>query len=247
MADQIEILGVKINRLKIGHAKNIIDGFVQSGPGQRMVLTPNSEQLVMAQQDQEFLEILNCADLSVPDGAGLVLASKLLRQPLEARVAGFDLMQEILALAAEKGYSIYLLGGKPGTAQLARQKIAAAYPAIEICGCHHGYLDRELGQQVIEQINRLAPAILFVGMGFPLQEKFLKKNLPRLQVRVAMTVGGSFDVLAGHVKRAPLWLQRSNLEWLFRLFQQPGRFIRMLALPRFIYLVFRQSFQDNSR
>ena len=241
MTEKIEILGVAINRVKMGQAKNMITDFIENGAGQRMVVTPNSEQIVLAQQDQEFLQILNSADLSVPDGIGVVLASKVLKRTLAERVAGFDLMQELLAFAAEKGYSVYLLGGRPGTVQLAREKIVTKYPALKISGCHHGYLAQEQVGRVLNQINQLTPDLLFIGMGFPRQEKFLKEHLDSLQVRVAMTVGGSFDVLADKVKRAPLWLQRLNLEWLFRLFQEPSRWIRMLALPRFLYLVLLQA------
>lgn len=236
MPDYVEILGIKINKVDMDEAVENIDGFITSR-NKAMVVTPNSEMIVLAQEDREMAGIINRAELSVPDGAGVVLASKLLHDPLSERVTGFDLMKGTLNLAARKAYSIYLLGGEPGVVELSTKKIREEYSGIKISGLHHGYLNDKLREGVIREINDLQPDILYVGMGVPLQEKFLNRFLPMLDIGVAMAVGGSFDVLAERVKRAPLWIQSLNLEWLYRLIQEPSRFARMTALPKFVYLV----------
>lgn len=244
MPEKIEILDIKVDNVKIREARDRIDEYIRDykvnnlsdEPG-RLIVTPNSEMIVRAQDDNHLAQILNQADLSIPDGAGVVLASRILNKSLPERVAGFDFMQELLSLAVTKNYSVYLLGGKPRIIKKVQKEILSEYKGIEICGCHHGYLDNELEHKVLTEINNLQPDFLFVGMGVPLQEKFLDRNLKKLKVKVAMTVGGSFDVLAGEVKRAPLWMQKFCLEWFYRLWHEPSRLGRMLALPKFMVLV----------
>jgi len=236
MSEYIRILGIKINKVDMGQAINEIDQLIRN-QSKNYIVTPNSEMIVMAQEDEELAGILNNSNLNVPDGAGVVLASKIYGNKLSERVAGFDLMQHILKLASEKNYSIYLLGSKPGIVDRTSKIILGKYPKLKICGTHHGYIDKEMQEEVINNINQLKPDILFVGMGVPLQEKFVKNTLSKLEVKIAMTVGGSFDVLAGEVKRAPIWMQRLNLEWLYRLIQEPSRLSRMMALPKFVFLV----------
>lgn len=236
MSDYIRILGIKINKVDMEQAINEIDSLIIDD-NKNYIVTPNSEMIVMAQEDDELADILNNSNLNVADGAGVVLASKIYGDKLTERVAGFDLMQHLLELASDKNYSIYLLGSKPGLVDCTREIISAKYPCLNICGTHHGYLDKELQKKVIDEVNHLRPDILFVGMGVPLQEKFIYNNLSQLEVKIAMTVGGSFDVLAGEVKRAPFLMQRLNLEWLYRLIQEPTRLGRMMALPKFVFLV----------
>lgn len=237
MVDWVNILGIHINKVNMKDAMAIVRGYILNGDHCHMVVTPNSEMVVRAQDDPELAMILNNANLSVPDGAGVVLASRLFKNSFQERVAGFDLMKNIFSEANRQGYRIYLLGGRPGIVDKARKNLIQEYPYLKICGAHHGYLDKDLQERVIEEINMLKPDLLFVGMGVPLQEKFIYKNMNRLQVKVAMTVGGAFDVLAGQVKRAPRWMQNAHLEWLFRLLQEPSRLGRFFALPRFVYLV----------
>ena len=246
MSDRIEILGIEIDRVDIKEALKKVDYILQRGKGPEMVVTPNSEIIVMSLQDSELAAIINRAALKIPDGSGVVLASRLLKKGISERVAGFDLMNEIIRLAAEKDYSIYLLGSEPGVAGTVSRKLKKFYPDLHICGYHHGYLgSQEEKEQLIVEVNQLKPDILFVGMGVPRQEKFLGENLHLLKIGLAMTVGGSFDVIAGRVKRAPLWMQQLNLEWLFRLLQQPGRAGRMLALPQFALLVLKEYFKKG--
>lgn len=242
MVERVDILNIKLDKIDMDEACQRVEEFISRDGGKRMVVTPNSEMIVMAQEDSRLADILNSADLSIPDGAGVILASRILNKGLYERVAGFDLMKRLFARAVESNYSIYFLGGRPGIVDRARDRVEQEYSGIDVCGVHHGYLDRRLQYRVIEEINQLAPDLLFVGMGVPLQEKFLDSHLVDLEVKVAMTVGGSFDVLAGEVTRAPLWMQKAYLEWFYRLLQEPGRFGRMLALPRFVFLVLRERF-----
>lgn len=245
MPKKIEILNIKVDNVNMIQAREIVCAYLESDQTGHMIVTPNSEMVVRAQTDNQLAQILNSADLSIPDGAEIVLASRLLSTPrFSERVAGFDLMEELFFVAEKKEYSIFFLGGEPGIAAEAKKRVEQKYSQIDICGYHHGYLDRIVQQNVITRINKLAPDLLLVGMGVPLQERFLYNNLDQLEVKVGMTVGGSFDVLAGKTRRAPLWMQKAYLEWLFRLLKEPSRLSRMVALPRFVFLVMGQVIKE---
>ncbi|MFW5985077.1 MAG: WecB/TagA/CpsF family glycosyltransferase [Halanaerobiaceae bacterium] len=239
MPEKVEILNIKINRVNMQEAEKIVCEFIDADLSGKIVVTPNSEMVVRAQTDRELAEILNDADLAIPDGAGIVLASHILpTKIITERVAGFDLMGRLFSVATNRDYSIYLLGGEPGIVHRAKKKITSQHPDINICGLHHGYLDRRKQREVISEINSCAPDLLLVGMGVPLQEKFLHNNIHKLNIGVGMTVGGSFDVWAGKSQRAPVWMQKAYLEWFYRLLKEPSRLSRMIALPRFVVLVF---------
>lgn len=207
-----------------------------------LIVTPNSEMLAAAAEEPELARILNSADLATPDGIGVVIASKILAQPLEERVAGFDLISCLFKEFADEEINFYFLGSKPGIVDQAAANLKKDYPNLRIAGYHHGYIDRDDQQKIITEINSKDIDLLLVGMGVPLQERFLDNNLENLKVGAAITVGGSFDVLAGEVKRAPLWMQKAALEWFYRLLQEPSRLGRMLSLPKFIFLVLKSKY-----
>ncbi|MCF8001361.1 MAG: WecB/TagA/CpsF family glycosyltransferase [Halanaerobiales bacterium] len=207
-----------------------------------LIFTPNSEIVVRAYDDSDYAKILNSADYLVPDGAGLLLAAKILGEPLQERVAGYDLMRGLLNKISDKNHSVYFLGGKPGIIDLAVKNVKEELPEINMAGFHHGYFDRNNKNKIIDEINRIRPDLLFVGMGVPLQEKFFAANFHNLNIKLGLAVGGSFDVLAGYTERAPLWMQKMYLEWFYRLLQEPKRISRMIALPRFLMLVFKEKF-----
>jgi len=211
-------------------------------PKTSLVVTPNSEMIAMAAEDRELARILNSADLATADGIGVVIASKILGKSLAERVAGFDLISCLFKEFAEEDINFYFLGSKPGIVDRAVENLKKDYPNLNIAGYHHGYIDRDGQQKIIEEINSKNIDLLLVGMGVPLQEKFLDNNLKQLKVGAAVTVGGSFDVLAGEVNRAPLWMQKAALEWFYRLLQEPSRFGRMLSLPKFIFLVLKSKY-----
>ena len=209
-----------------------------------LVVTPNSEMIAMAAEDIELARILNSADLATADGIGVVIASKILGQPLPERVAGFDLISSLFKEFAEENINFYFLGSKPGIVDRSVENLNTSYQNLNLAGYHHGYIDYDDQQKIIEEINSKNIDLLLVGMGVPLQEKFLDSNLKKLKVGAAVTVGGSFDVLAGEVNRAPLWMQKAALEWLYRLLQEPSRFGRMLSLPKFIFLVLKSKYLE---
>ncbi|MGM0409983.1 MAG: WecB/TagA/CpsF family glycosyltransferase [Bacillota bacterium] len=251
MDEKVDILGVKINKLNMEQALNRIFSIIKKDK-KAMVVTPNAEMIMRARKNKELKSILNEADLSLADGAGVLLASKLFNIDIKERVSGFDLLIEILSYNKfSNKFSVYFLGAEPGivdkmienlndsSKSLANNKNLAKN--LEIAGYHHGYLNSDLKKEVIKDINEKKPDILFVGMGAPLQEKFLKKNMEKLNINIGVTVGGSFDVLAGNLKRAPKFIQKIGLEWLYRLIQEPKRFKRTLLLPQFAVIALYKS------
>lgn len=224
----------------MAEAGEIITGFVTThrhGDRTRLVLTPNPEIIFAAQRDDELRSILSEADLAVPDGAGVVWAARLLRKPVKERVAGIDLMNRLLEAGSRLGWRVYFLGTRQDILDRAVERLKAAFPGLVVVGSHHGYFTPNEERRVVERIHMAKPDMLFVGMGAPREQRFLWKWRDELGAAVAMGVGGSFDVLGGAVRRAPIWMRRVHLEWLFRLIQQPSRWRRMLALPRFALAV----------
>lgn len=233
--EKINIHGVMMDNVTMDEAL----GFVVErldGPGIAKIYTPNSEIMMQAQRDSELKEILNQADLLIADGAGVVLASRILGRPLKEKVSGIDLVKRVLEYTEKRPVSFFILGAKPGVAEMAAQNIMSRYPLAEVKGTHHGYFDAEEEDSIIDKINDSGAEILLVGLGAPKQEKWIHRNAPRLNCKAAMGVGGSIDVLAGTASLAPEFMRRAGLEWLFRLIKEPRRFRRMLDLPRFILL-----------
>ncbi len=232
----VELLGVSIDRVTFDAAVERAVRLATARQGS-LAVTANAELVWAATRDAELRTILNRADLVVADGAGVVWASRVLGEPLPQRVAGYDLMLGLLAAAAERGYRVYLLGGRPGVALRAAAVARERYAGLRVVGTAHGYFGPEDEPAVRAAIARARPHLLFVGLGAPRQEKWLACNLPALGVGLAMGVGGSLDVLAGVRRRAPDWMIRANLEWLYRLLREPRRIGRQLALPRFALAV----------
>ncbi|MBP2659227.1 MAG: glycosyl transferase, WecB/TagA/CpsF family, partial [Firmicutes bacterium] len=192
------------------------------------------EIIMMANKDEQLARIINNADLVVPDGAGVVWAARYQGDAMPERVAGYDLVQNLLIEAMSEKYKIYLFGGAPGIAEKAKKIAEERYPGVQIVGTRNGFFTKQNESEIVNDIKACQPDILLVALGVPRQEKWLEEYKEELKVPVSIGVGGTFDVMAGVVKRAPLWMQRSNLEWLFRLLSEPKRAIRMLALPHFV-------------
>ena len=202
------------------------------------VVTANAEIIMMAQDDKEYKTLLaETADLILPDGAGTVWAGNYLGYTIPERVAGYDLYLRLLEEAAKNNIPVYFFGGKPGIAEEAAEEGKHRWPGLNVAGCRNGYFSAEEEPGIIEDINRSGAAMLFAALGAPKQEKWLAKYREQLGPCLLMGIGGSFDVLAGKVQRAPKWMQDAKLEWLFRLMKQPSRFGRMLALPKFVFAV----------
>ena len=199
------------------------------------VVTPNAEIACEAMHDEDLRALLNGADMVLPDGAGVVLASKILKKPLRQKVAGVDFAAGLLQELSKTGGRLYLLGSKPGVAEQAAQKMLAQNPGLVICGMADGYFKDE--DDVVRRINEAAPDVLFVCLGAPKQEIFMQAHQKELHVHLMVGLGGTLDAFAGTVKRAPKWMIRLNLEWLYRLIKEPKRFRRMLRLPKYILAV----------
>jgi exopolysaccharide biosynthesis WecB/TagA/CpsF family protein len=232
--DIIKILGVEIDNVTFDIALRKVQGFINSRTP-HIVFTPNPEIIMVAQKNNELKNILNSADLRVPDGIGIVAASRLLKKHIKERVTGIDLMLKIIDSAKNKGQKVFLLGSKPGIAQQA----ADSLKGVDIAGTYHGYFDASSEKEVIDLIKRSRPDILFVGLGAPRQEQWLYSHYRELGVPVSMVVGGSLDVISGNVQRAPSIIQKLNLEWLYRLSKEPRRWRRQLSLISFLAAVIR--------
>jgi N-acetylglucosaminyldiphosphoundecaprenol N-acetyl-beta-D-mannosaminyltransferase len=239
----VQILGVKVSSLNKKQVKELLLSFLDS-PNQHYVVTPNPEFLVGAQKDQEFFEILNAANLSTCDGVGLQYAAVFLGHAPPPRFTGNDLMQTLAGLCAEKGKSMYLLGGKDRVADKAADILKGQYPTLKIrssAGGDIGIKDRQwqMEREVLLDIREFEPDVLFVALGHGKQERWIisfQEFLP--SVKIAAGIGGAFDYLSGSVPRAPFVLRKLGLEWLHRLFKEPRRFKRIwTAVMVFPFLV----------
>ena len=233
---KVDILGVHVNSLTMGEAVKRIQTFIEER-NSVLIATANAEMLMRATYDRELKNILNDAALVVPDGAGTVWAAHHLGHLMPERVAGYDLAQELMRKAPQKGYRLFFFGAAPGVAEKAKTKAEKLYPGIEIVGVRNGFFSSDDDPQILREIQEAKPDILLVALGVPKQEKWLAAHLHELAVPVSMGVGGTFDVMAGVMKRAPRWMQKAKLEWLFRGALQPKRAGRLMALPRFVFKV----------
>lgn len=232
----VEILGVPVASLTMGEAVEQAERWMDERRG-ALIATANAEMIMNATRDEELLDILQSADLVVPDGAGTVWAAHHLGHAMPERVAGYDLTQALLKRAPEKKRRVFFFGSAPGVAEKARQKAEALYPGIQIVGVRNGYFSEAEEPEIIREIRDAEPDLLLAALGVPKQEKWLKKYKAELGVPVSIGVGGTLDVMAGTTKRAPLWIQKAKLEWLFRGILQPKRAGRLLALPKFVFRV----------
>jgi N-acetylglucosaminyldiphosphoundecaprenol N-acetyl-beta-D-mannosaminyltransferase len=237
----MNMLGVRIDEVNYQEALEVAENLVEKN-GRHYIVTPNPEIISLAQKDLDFKEILNNADLSIADGIGLIWASWISGKRLRARVTGTDFLEGFAALAAEHGFNLFLLGSSDGVAAKAAQAFKARYPNLRIAGSYGGNSNPEFDKKTRSAIKDKKIDILAVAYGAPKQEKWIARNLPYLNVKLAIGVGGALDYISGEKTRAPGWAQRLGFEWAFRLLKEPARFKRQLALPYFSYLVFKERF-----
>lgn len=221
-----------------------------TGKEVHIIATPNSEIIANALKDKELKEIMQNASLVIPDGIGLVYASRILKNPLSERVTGIDFLNSVFAYLEEKEKGVFLLGGSPGplisVAEKAGEEIQKKFPSLKISGSHHGYFGREEEERVVDLINKSDAEFLCVAMGSPRQEKFISRHKREFtNIRCAMGVGGSLDVWAGNVKRAPDFYRDHGLEWLYRAVKEPVRVKRLFKLPPFMFKVFLISLKNS--
>lgn len=239
LRNTVEILGVNVDKVTFGEALGILERLMNTD-GVSAVFTPNPEIVMAAHEDADFRDILNSADLCTADGIGVVYASKMIKDPVPERVAGFDLTCALLEKAAQGGNGVFLFGSKPGVAETAKAKMEEKYPGIRVVGTRNGYFKPEDNAEIVEQINESGADLLLVCLGAPKQEKWIAENRDKLKVKLCMGVGGTLDVFAGTSKRAPKIFIKLNLEWLYRGLKQPSRLIRFVALPKFMIEVMKQ-------
>lgn len=233
MSDKVNILGVLVDKVNVEQASDRIIEYISDSEGAKSVFTPNSEIIMAAYRDPDFCNLLNSSDLLTADGIGVVYASKIVKNPIAERAAGYDIACRTLEKLAKLGGSLYLFGSKPGVAELAAANIESRYSGVKVVGMSDGYFDEVKEKAIIEDIKRTKPDLLFVCLGAPKQERWISAHKAELGAKVCMGIGGSLDVFAGTVKRAPEFYTKHGIEWLYRLMKQPSRFVRMLDLPRF--------------
>lgn len=244
MRETVKIFGVHIDELKKIEVLEKIKAFLKEDVT-RTIYTPNTEIVMECRKNDKLKDILNRGDIVIPDGIGLIYASKIKKKGLTERVTGCDVSLDILDIANTEGYSLFLLGGNPGVSEEASEKIKKNYPNIKLVGTHDGYFkgthtgnsgdSEELA--VIDQIIKSKADILFVGLGAPKQELWIDENKDKLNCRIIIGNGGTIDILAERVNRAPEIYQRLGLEWLYRLSKDPRRIKRQLVIPVFILTI----------
>lgn len=235
MRDTVTILGIPIDRVTKKEAGEITEKLIkESNKTCKMIFAPNTEFIMYAQKDEKYYNLLKQSSLSTPDSIGVIIAGKMQHKQFKERIPGQAYFREIIELSNKKGYSIYLLGGERGIPEKAKENLQKIYPNVNIVGTHHGYFSKEEEKEIIHEINELQPNVLFVALGAPKQEKWIEEHREELKVDVAAGQGGTYDYEAGKIKRAPKWIQKIGMEWLWRLALQPSRIIRMRVLPVFL-------------
>ena len=235
--EAISFLSVPVHALTTAGAVEQVSHFM-SEPGLHQIATVNPEFVMKAQEDNHFMTVLQEADLCIADGVGLLIAGRWQGRPLPERVAGSDLVYLLAEQAAQQGWRLFLLGAALGIAEEAAGQLEALYPGLVIAGTYAGSPDPAENDEIVRIINDSQTELLYVAFGAPRQDKWIARNRQQLRtVRVAMGIGGSLDFISGRAARAPGWMQRIGMEWLYRLYKEPWRWRRMLSLPQFIFRV----------
>lgn len=215
------------------------------GGKQTHVVTANPEIVMLAREHHAFRSIVEQAYV-VPDGIGIVYAAKWTNQPISERVTGVELLEALMAEADRHQWNVYLLGATPEVIGLAAEKLDSRYPGAQIVGHRDGFFRQDEEEQIVREIAEKKPHLLFVALGAPRQDEWMAKYRDQLHVSLMMGVGGSFDVISGKVKRAPVFWQKLHLEWFYRLVSQPSRWKRQLAIPRFVLTVLKEKWRYRS-
>jgi N-acetylglucosaminyldiphosphoundecaprenol N-acetyl-beta-D-mannosaminyltransferase len=246
MPSAIQILGVRIDNVSTNEMLDALVHFVDQG-GPHQISTVNTEFLMAARRDPEFADVLQRTALNVPDSVGILWAARWLGSPLRERVTGSDGIYHVARLCAQRGFRLYLLGAGPGVAQQVANHLRSRCPGLIICGAESGSYTRAQERAIVARVCAAGTDVLLVAYPSVPQEKWIARNLARTGAAVGMGVGAAFDFVAGVQRRAPLWVQRLGLEWLYRLLGEPRRWRRMLALPCAAWLVFLQGLHQRAR
>lgn len=247
LPEKINVRGVHFDNVTLSEAKSVLCEYLSDDARGKIaaVYTPNAEIVQLCIDNNEYYELINSAELIIPDGIGVVKAAKILGTPLKGRVPGIELGEAMLEYASGSADKVFFLGGKPGVAEAAAKNMTEKYPGLCIVGTADGYFKKE-GDESDSILGKVADSganILFVCLGVPVQEKWIfdnKEKLAFIGIRVAMALGGSLDVYSGNVKRAPVFFRKTGLEWLYRLLCQPSRIGRMMKLPKFLIGTYKE-------
>ena len=233
---RIDVLGISFDEFTLDEAVAKAIDIIDNSDLSTYVVTPNPEIVWMARRDEALRAALNAAGMVLPDGVGIVIGARILGTPLRSgRVPGIDFADSLFARISQFAGSVYLLGAKPGVAEQAGENLAKKHPGLVIAGAADGYYkDDESLEDIIEDINKTQPDVLLVCLGSPNQEFWMQTNLERLNVKLCAGLGGSLDVFAGNVRRAPIIFRKLGIEWLFRLCNEPRRIKRMIKIPLFV-------------
>ncbi len=245
---RVNVLGVGVDPLTVEELHAEIGRLVRDRK-RGLVLNANAHCLNLCYEDPALRSFLNGAEIVFCDGAGVMLAARILGRRIPARITYADWAWQLADFAAARNFSLYFLGARPGVARAAARRLKERYPDLEITGVHHGYFDRSENEAVVEEINAAAPDILLVGLGMPLQEYWLMENRHRLDAGLALTGGAVFDYVSGRLRRGPRFLIGSGFEWLARLLVEPRRLWRryLLGNPLFLLRVVRQRLGARGR
>ncbi len=231
--DTIKLANIEVDNVTMKDALlKVEEFFLEKKP--KLIVTPNPEIIVSCEKDEELKNIINTAALRLPDGISMVVVSKLLGKPLKERVTGIDFLVSLCGLAEKKGWKVFLLGSKTEVIMAAAENLSKKFPRLNIVGAENGFFCNS--DAMVSKIKDSGADIVFAGLGGGKQERWLYENINKMGVFAGVGVGGSFDVLSGMKKRAPSWVQKVYLEWLYRLFTEPSRWKRQLALPKFLYI-----------
>ncbi|MBH0230714.1 WecB/TagA/CpsF family glycosyltransferase [Halobacillus yeomjeoni] len=231
-----KFLGVDVSSYSYEELKQHILNDIEKKK-QSFIVAINPEKILQAQKDAGLLMLLNKATYQIPDGVGVLLASKLYGGDISRRVTGIDMVMTLCEQAAALDKSVFLYGAKPGIADKAKDSLVEKFPGLKVAGVLDGYEKDQ--DYIIDTINEAKPDILFVALGSPKQEHWIVDNMDKLDVRIFQGVGGSFDVISGRVKRAPAFFRKLGMEWFYRLVTEPWRFKRQIKLPTFLYKVWK--------
>jgi N-acetylglucosaminyldiphosphoundecaprenol N-acetyl-beta-D-mannosaminyltransferase len=234
---RVRVAGVEVDAVDQATVLDLIEAMVLDGSPHMMIVV-NASKLVLAAEDARLRETLERADLVTADGMSVVWAARLLGQRLPGRVTGIDTMELLVARASERGWPVFFLGARQESLDAAVANLLDRHPALQVAGRHHGYISGN-EQTVATLVRHSGATLLFVAMGSPGQEQFIARYLDEMRIPFALGVGGSFDHIAGLSRRAPLWMQRAGLEWLYRLASEPRRLWRryLIGNLRFAWLI----------
>jgi N-acetylglucosaminyldiphosphoundecaprenol N-acetyl-beta-D-mannosaminyltransferase len=239
-----EILGYKI----FSNSKDELLTSVFQNNEKVNIISGNPEVLYNGLMDEQIHKNFNNdSSIIIPDGIGVVYTSKLIKDPVREKIAGIEVMEEIIQHCEKYGKGVYLLGADQSVVENCRIKLLEKYPKLNIAGVHNGFFDIDDCESLIDEINTASVEALFVAMGSPKQDRFIIKYMPRLNVKIFMGVGGSFDVISGKINRAPDWMLKYNLEWLYRVSKEPFRIKRLGAIPKFMWKALKYKRKTQSK